>query len=86
VIKNENKVIENLPVSANKMKQISEMPEDMPVFLKGLCSPFHHIQCDLMRKGVENGVLAVDKVNRHIIIDLDKDQPEETATSLRNNL
>lgn len=69
-------ILDKIPVSPQKMKQINDVPEEMSVFLKGLCSPFHYIKCDLSRRGVALGVLTQDYDNREIIIDLDKDKPE----------
>jgi hypothetical protein len=71
--------LDQVPITPEKMKQVTEIPEDMPVFLKGMCSPFHHINCDLMRKGVELGVLTIDDDARTIIIDLDKDPKDDKA-------
>lgn len=69
-------ILDKIPVSPQKMKQINDVPEEMSVFLKGLCSPFHYIKCDLPRRGVTLGVLKQDYKMREIIIDLDKDKPE----------
>lgn len=76
VIKRREKMLDKIPISPTKMKQVLNVPEDMPVFLKGMCSPFHRIGCDLMREGVELGVLDIDYEARGIIIDLDKDRQE----------
>ena len=79
VIKNRDKKLDQIPITPAKMKQVTDIPEDMPVFLKGMCSPYHIVGCDLMRKGVELGVLKIDQTARRILIDLDKDQDNESA-------
>lgn len=76
VIKNEEKKLDQVPITPAKMKQITDVPEDMPVFLKGMCSPFHTIRCDLMRTGEALGVLQMDDESRKIVINLDKDSVE----------
>lgn len=77
VMKNGEAQIEKMPISPGKMKQFHEIPEEMPVFLKGMCSPFHRINCDLMQEGKEKGVLNIDEKNRVILINLDRDICEE---------
>jgi hypothetical protein len=77
VIKDGETKIDQKKVSPGKIKQVLEVPEDLPVFLKGLCSPFHWIQCDLMADGEEIGLLVQDNKNREFIIDLDKDKQKE---------
>jgi hypothetical protein len=77
VIKNEEARIEKMPISPGKIKQFREIPEEMPVFLKGMCSPFHRINCDLMQEGKKKGVLNIDEKNRVILINLDRDVCEE---------
>ena len=69
--------LDSVPITPAKMKQVTEIPEDMPVFLKGMCSPYEKIQCDLMREGVELGVLKINWQKRQIIIDLDKNPKKE---------
>lgn len=73
VLKNDEKIIDHRKVSTLKMKQVLEIPEEMPVFLKGMCSPFHHINCDLMGCTDNEGILTIDKDLREIIVNLDKD-------------
>jgi hypothetical protein len=71
-IKHDKKVkLDKNPITPEKMKQITDIPEDMPVFLKGMCSPFKILRCDLMRDGVALGGLKIDDQKRQIIIDLD---------------
>jgi hypothetical protein len=79
VIKDDEKKIDQLPISSGKMKQVREIPEDMPVFLKGMCSHLKHINCFLMEDGVELGVLNEDYETRNIVINLDKDNEEEVS-------
>ena len=74
VVKNAKNQIDGIPISWKKMQQVLEIPEEMPVFLKGMCSPYHHINCNLMEEGKECGVLNIDEKNRKIRIDLDKDK------------
>ena len=73
VMKNGEARIDNMPISPGKIKQFREIPEEIPVFLKGMCSPFHRINCDLMQEGKEKGVLNIDEKNRVILINLDRD-------------
>ncbi len=40
-------IIENKEISTGKMRQIRETPEELQVYLKGICSPFHRVQCDI---------------------------------------
>ena len=74
VIKNGEKKIDNRDISFAKMKQIKDMPEDKPVFLKGICSPYHYIREDLIKDG--NNVLFEDRKRRRIIVNLDNDRNE----------
>jgi len=77
VMKNGEARIDKMPISPGKIKQFNEIPEEMPVFLKGMCSPFHRINCDLMQEGKEKGVLNIDEKSRVILINLDRDICEE---------
>ncbi|MGB4323129.1 MAG: hypothetical protein WBJ23_07300 [Anaerolineaceae bacterium] len=81
-IKHANVVkLDKIPITPEKIKQVTDIPEDMPVFLKGMCSPYKILRCDLMREGVELGGLIIDDQKREIIIDLDL-LPEPTNTPL----
>ena len=73
--------LDKIPITPEKIKQVTDIPEDMPVFLKGMCSPYKILRCDLMREGVELGGLIIDDQKREIIIDLDL-LPEPTNTPL----
>jgi hypothetical protein len=77
IMKNGEARIEKMPISSGKMKQLHDIPEEIPVFLKGMCSHFHHINCDLIMEGKEKGVLNIDEKNRVILINLDRDIDEE---------
>ena len=81
IIQNGDVKMNKIPITPEKMKQITDIPEDMPVFLKGMCSPYKILRCDLMREGVELGGLIIDDQKREIIIDLDL-LPEPTNTPL----
>lgn len=64
--------LNQIPITPEKMKQVKDIPEDMPVFLKGMCGSYKTLRCDIMRDGVELGGLIIDDQARTIIIDLDK--------------
>lgn len=85
VMKNGEARIDKMPISPGKIKQVREIPEEMPVFLKGMCSPFHRINCDLMQEGKKKGVLNIDEKNRVILINLDRDICEEDPSNLIGN-
>ena len=68
-------------VSPGKVKAILEVPEDMGVFLKGLVSPFEWVNCDLIDDGPKLGLLIMDKQNRRIVINLDKNPEKQTPPS-----
>lgn len=71
-IKHANVVkLDKIPITPEKIKQVTDIPEDMPVFLKGMCSPYKILRCDLMREGAALGGLNIDRQKRQIIIDLD---------------
>jgi hypothetical protein len=73
IIKNGEIKINKKKISTGKMKQINEIPEELSVYLKGICSPFHRVQCDIIEDGPKLGLYTKDNKNREIIIDLDKD-------------
>ena len=75
VIKNGIKKIDERKISSAKIKQVTDMPEDKPVFLKGLCSPYHYIEEDLMNAG--NPVLEWNDERRRIVVNLDNDKSPE---------
>jgi hypothetical protein len=83
VIKNGEHYIDHIEISTGKMKQIDEIPEELAVFLKGKCSPFHHVNCDITEDGEALGLLFRDEKNREIIINLDNDleQPRHEKVS-----
>ena len=83
VIKDGEKKLDRIKITPAKMRQVKQVEEDMPVFLKGLCSPFHHIRCDLTREGVALGVLQEDEQARHIRINLDKDPQDDGPEASR---
>jgi len=66
VIKDGQTKIENKPISAGKMKQFKELPEELPIYLKGVCSPYHRIQCDIIADGSKTGLFKMDPKNREI--------------------
>lgn len=70
----------NKKISSGKAKAILDVPEDMGVFLKGLISPFAWLNCDLMDEGPALGLLNIDRRARRIVIDLDKNPPEDSPT------
>jgi hypothetical protein len=72
VLQNGEVKLDRIPITPEKIKQVTDIPEDMPVFLKGMCSPYKILRCDLMREGVELGGLIIDDQKRQIVIDLDK--------------
>ncbi len=65
-------------ISAGKMKEILNVPEDMAVFLRGRIRPFEMLNCDLMSEGPELGLLKIDRKARKIHINLDKN-PQKDA-------
>lgn len=67
-------------ISSGKAKAILEIPEDMNVFLKGLISPFATLTCDLVDQGPALGLLKLDRKARRIVIDLDKNLPEDSTS------
>jgi hypothetical protein len=75
VIKGGEKKIEDREISSAKIKQITDMPEEKPVFLKGMCSPYHYIHDDLMKEG--NPVLEWNDKKRRVVVNLDKDKSQE---------
>lgn len=72
VLQNGEAKLDKIPISPEKMKQVKNIPEDMPVFLKGMCGSYKTLRCDLMHDGVELGGLVIDDQKRQILIDLDK--------------
>jgi hypothetical protein len=62
-------------VSVAKAKQVREMPEELPVFLKGKVSPFEWLNCDLGRPPDGCKILKVDSTKRTWTVDLDQNPP-----------
>ncbi|MBX7236933.1 MAG: hypothetical protein K1X65_21305 [Caldilineales bacterium] len=60
------------PISVNKAKQILDESSELSVFLKGVTSPYGWINCDILDKGRELGLLVEDQAKRVFIVDLDK--------------
>jgi len=72
VLQNGEAKLDTIPITPEKMKQVTDIPEDMPVFLKGMCGSYKTLRCDLMHDGVALGGLIIDDQKRQILIDLDK--------------
>ncbi len=82
IIKDNMEKISQKTISSNKKKQMDEMPEEFPVFIKGLVSPFHRLQCDIDSEYARSkGLLTIDSDARTITINLDKDTPGGTESS-----
>lgn len=62
----------NRPIPVAKAKEIPLETPELSVFLKGVASPYGWINCDLVVKGKELGLLKIDKTRRRIVIDLDR--------------
>ena len=70
-------------VSARKAKDVLEESADLSVLLKGIISPYAHLNCDLITEGQENGLLLVDKQSRRFLINLDKNPaPKEPSPTV----
>ena len=72
-------------ISPRKAKEILEASEDLSVFLKGVVSPYGHINCDLVSEGRENGLLEEDHTNRRFVIHLDKNPSPATSKGARTD-
>lgn len=62
-------------ISVPKAREIFSETADLSVFLKGVASPYGHINCDLLEQGEEHGMLLIDKIQRKIVIDFDHNPP-----------
>ena len=83
IIKDNVEKISQKAISSNKIKQIRETPEEFPVYIKGLFRGFHNLKCDLDSDFARsNGLLVEDFNARMIIINLDKDLPDDTKSSV----
>jgi hypothetical protein len=77
----EEKVNRAIPVA--KAKEIPLETPELSVFLKGVASPYGWINCDLIVKGKELGLLKIDNPQRRIVINLDCNPkpPRETSNA-----
>ncbi len=67
----------NRAISPRKAEEILDEPADMSVFLKGVISPYAWIKCDIITEGKKIGLLKIDKEQRQLVVDLDKNPSEE---------
>ena len=72
--------IVNREVSYQKTKQVQQESADLSVFLKGVVSPYCHINCDLISEGKELGLLVVDEEKKQFIINLDNNPDQADAS------
>jgi hypothetical protein len=73
VIKDENgKQVLDRKVSADKIREIMKEPAEKAVFLKGVVSPYGTLNCDIIEKGPELGLLDEDQLKRLFVVDLRK--------------
>jgi hypothetical protein len=59
-------------VSADKIREIMKEPAEKAVFLKGVVSPYGTLNCDIIEKGPELGLLDEDQLKRLFVVDLRK--------------
>lgn len=72
-------------ISVRKAREMLEEPSDLSVFLKGLVSPYATLNCDIIERGPEIGLLSVERSARCYVIDLDKNPdaaPRSTTARL----
>ncbi|MDD4650803.1 MAG: hypothetical protein PHQ34_01100 [Methanothrix sp.] len=75
IIKENDAIKVDRPISVRKAKEIIEEPADLSVFLKGIASPYDTLNCDIIEEGECLGLLIRDTVNRQFIVDLGKNPP-----------
>lgn len=77
----EEKLHRVIPVA--KAKEIPLETPELSVFLKGVASPYGWINCDLIVKGKELGLLKIDNPQRRVVINLDCNPkpPRETSNA-----
>lgn len=68
-------------ISVEKAKEILREPSELAVFLKGVASPYGWINCDILQKGVEEGLFVRDDQKRLLTIDLDRNPKPPPAVS-----
>jgi hypothetical protein len=77
IIKENDAIKVNRPISVRKAKEIIEEPADLSVFLKGIASPYDTLTCDIIQEGECLGLLTKDIANRQFIVDLGKNPPRK---------
>jgi len=77
IIKKQGEIKVDRAIPVQKAKEILDEPADLSVFLKGVVSPYSHLNCDIIEEGESIGLLIRDNVNRQFIVDLDKNPPCE---------
>jgi len=85
IIKEHGADIDVRAVSSGKIKQIDEIPEELSVFLKGVASGYGWINCDLVTRGREIGMLVEDRAARTFTVDMDRNPPKSTASGSQGN-
>lgn len=81
LIKN-GKVEVDRSISYRMSKEIQEEPADLSVFLKGVTSPYGRLECDILEKGEETGLLTIDRQAKTFTIDLDVDQNPDLENTI----
>ena len=71
VIKNSKKVVTR-KVSSGKRYSMFREPSEKSVYMKGIASPYGHINCDILEECKKKGIFFEDKKKREMIFNFDK--------------
>ncbi len=84
LVKGGGEVKTDRAIGWRKAQEIAEDISEQSIFLKGVVSPYGWINCDIVQKGKEVGLLTIDKKKKFLFgeartytIDLDKNPPPE---------